>query len=72
MQHILGTTEFYGLEFLSDARALIPRPDSEIVVETALERISRDQPAFIADLGTGSGCLLAVLLANRPLARGKG
>ena len=72
MQHILGTTEFYGLEFLSDARALIPRPDSEIVVETALECISREQPAFIADLGMGSGCLLAVLLTNRPLARGEG
>ena len=72
MQHILGTTEFYGLEFLSDARALIPRPDSEIVVEMALERISREQPAFIADLGMGSGCLLAVLLTNRPLARGEG
>jgi len=72
IQHILGTTEFYGLEFLSDARALIPRPDSEIVVEIALERISRERPVFIADLGTGSGCLLAALLANRPMAKGEG
>ena len=72
IQHILGTTEFYGLEFLSDARALIPRPDSEVVVETALERISRERPVFIADLGTGSGCLLAALLANRPMAKGEG
>lgn len=72
IQHILGTTEFYGLEFLSDARALIPRPDSEVVVETALERISRERPVFIADIGTGSGCLLAALLANRPMAKGEG
>lgn len=72
LQHILGTTEFYGLEFLCDARALIPRPDSECVVEEALKRIPANSPAQIADLGTGSGCLLAALLANRPHAQGRG
>tara|TARA_R100000365_G_C2748472_1_gene80085 strand:+ start:12185 stop:13021 length:837 start_codon:yes stop_codon:yes gene_type:complete len=72
IQHILGTTEFYGLEFLCDARALIPRPDSECVVEEALKRIPADRPVLVADLGTGSGCLLAALLANRPHAQGRG
>lgn len=72
IQHILGTTEFYGLEFLTDARALIPRPDSEIVVEAALGQLAPDEPARIADLGAGSGCLLAAILANRPLASGTG
>jgi release factor glutamine methyltransferase len=72
LQHVLGTTEFYGLEFLTDARALIPRPDSEIVVEAALARIPEGQPVFVADLGTGSGCLLSAILANRPHASGVG
>jgi release factor glutamine methyltransferase len=72
LQHILGTTEFYGLDFLSDARALIPRPDSEIVVEAALAHIPEGQPVFVADLGTGSGCLLSAILANRPHASGEG
>ena len=72
IQHILGTTEFYGLEFLTDARALIPRPDSEIVVEAALGQLAPNEPARIADLGAGSGCLLAAILANRPLASGTG
>jgi release factor glutamine methyltransferase len=72
IQHILGTTEFYGLEFLTDARALIPRPDSEIVVEAALGQLAPNESARIADLGAGSGCLLAAILANRPLASGTG
>lgn len=72
LQHILGTTEFYGLEFLCDARALIPRPDSEIVVEAALCLIPEGEALAVADLGTGTGCLLAAILANRPEARGVG
>jgi len=72
LQHILGTTEFYGLDFLSDARALVPRQDSEIVVEAALNLLPADKPMLVADLGTGSGCLLAAILANRPAARGVG
>lgn len=72
LQHILGTTEFFGLEFVTDARALIPRPDSETVVEAALKRIPADSAVLVADLGTGSGCLLAAILANQPSARGVG
>jgi release factor glutamine methyltransferase len=72
LQHITGTTSFYGLDIRTDARALIPRPDSECVVEAALGRLPKDQPLRVADLGTGTGCLLAALLVQRPLARGEG
>ena len=71
LAHIIGQTEFYGLPFRTDARALIPRSDSECVVDLALEVIP-DGPVSVADLGTGSGCLLVAILANRPQAVGQG
>lgn len=72
LQHITGTAHFYGLEFLSDARALIPRFDSETVVEQALALLPKEAPVKVSDLGTGSGCLLCALLVHRPLASGTG
>ncbi len=72
LQHITGSTGFYGLDILTDARALIPRPDSEVIVETALSMLPAGEPAFVADLGTGTGCLLAAILSHRPLAAGTG
>jgi release factor glutamine methyltransferase len=72
LQHILGTTGFYGLDILTDARALVPRPDSELIVETALALLPAGVGVQVADLGTGSGCLLAAILANVPAARGIG
>ena len=69
-QHIVGTTEFYGLEFRSDKRALIPRPDSECVVELTLEMLPTDAPLSVADLGTGTGALLAAIVSHRPKASG--
>lgn len=68
--HISGSAPFYGLELKSDARALIPRPDSEVVVDLALRVIPEGTKVTVADLGTGTGALLAALLANRPRARG--
>jgi len=71
-QHIAGTASFFGLEFTSDARALVPRADSEVVVEAAL-RLLPDRPGrSIADLGTGSGCLLIAMLSERPGLTGVG
>ena len=71
-QHIAGTASFFGLDFISDARALVPRADSETVVEAAL-RLLPDSPGLeIADLGTGSGCLLIALLMTRPDVSGTG
>ena len=72
LQHILGNTFFYGLEIRSDARALIPRMDSETVVETALALTKPDFSGCVADLGTGTGCLLAAFLDQRPQAGGIG
>ena len=70
--HIAGRASFYGLEFSSDARALIPRADSEIVVEMALQRLPRGKGVRVADLGTGSGCLLIAILKAHGGVRGQG
>jgi len=72
LQHIEGRTAFYGLDLICDPRALIPRADSECVVEAALERLPEDASGLVADLGTGSGCLLLALLSQRPNMRGVG
>lgn len=71
-QHIAGTTHFYGLELICDARALIPRDDSECVVDAALAVLPDRAVVRVADLGTGSGCLLAALLSSRPHVMGLG
>jgi release factor glutamine methyltransferase len=64
LQYIRGTTEFYGREFRVDDRVLIPRPETEILVEAAIERIERG--ARVVDIGTGSGCIAATLALERP------
>lgn len=70
--HIAGHRSFYGLGFVSDARALVPRPDSECVVEVALEMLQVGAGVKIADLGTGSGCLLIAILKTHGAATGIG
>jgi release factor glutamine methyltransferase len=70
--HIAGYRSFYGMEFISDARALVPRPESEVVVEAALKLMRRGREVRIADLGTGSGCLLAAILQTRAGVTGVG
>ena len=61
VQYLTGRQEFWGLEFEVTPAVLIPRPETEHVVEAALERLSArgasGQPLRIADVGTGSGCL---------------
>lgn len=66
--YIIGSREFYGLTFAVDRRVLIPRPETEQVVERALEAITMDSP-LIADVGTGSGIIAISLAAHLPLAR---
>ncbi|MEL6324194.1 MAG: 50S ribosomal protein L11 methyltransferase, partial [Pseudomonadota bacterium] len=68
--HIVGRRPFYGLELKSDARALVPRPESETVVDEALKRMPQGRGVTVADLGTGSGCLLIAILTEREGARG--
>lgn len=63
IQYILGETEFYGLKFSVDKSVLIPRSDTEILVQTAVEYIG-DKPLSVFEVGTGSACI-AVSLANK-------
>lgn len=58
LQHLLGTVEFHGSEFVTDARALVPRPETEHLVEIVTGRLLREfPPARILDMGAGSGCI---------------
>jgi release factor glutamine methyltransferase len=73
---ILGSKEFWGLPLKLSAATLVPRPDTETVVELALEMLRAgsdpDRRLRIADLGTGSGALLLALLSELPTASGIG
>ena len=70
---ILGAREFWGLPFVLSSETLVPRPESETVVEAALAAWpDRDAPLQVLDLGVGSGCLLVAILSERPRAHGLG
>lgn len=64
--HILGTREFYGLPLKVTADTLIPRPDTETLVEAALEKIPPAIPINILDLGTGTGAIALAIAKQRP------
>lgn len=66
--YIFGEKEFYGLMFKVSPSALIPRPETELLVELALARIAADRPCRVLDLGTGSGIIAVTLARLRPLA----
>ena len=73
---ILGQKEFWGLPLQLSPATLVPRPDTETVVELALQLLRAggglDRPLRIADLGTGSGAILLALLSELPAAEGFG
>ncbi|THB62588.1 MAG: peptide chain release factor N(5)-glutamine methyltransferase [Spirochaetaceae bacterium] len=65
--YLLGKKEFFGKTFIVDHRVLIPRPDTEILVETAIKQIDNlDDPISVLDLCCGSGCAGISVAANRP------
>ncbi len=73
VSRIVGHREFWSLDFALSPATLDPRPDSETLVQAALDRVAdRDSPMTVLDLGTGSGCLLIALLTELPNARGIG
>lgn len=67
-QYLVGFKEFYGRRFSVDARVLIPRSETELLVEGVLQAIPKDAPARVLDLCTGSGCIAISIAAERPLA----
>ncbi|MDO8355255.1 MAG: peptide chain release factor N(5)-glutamine methyltransferase [Nitrospirota bacterium] len=69
LQYILGTQEFCGLEFTVNPAVLIPRPETQLLVEYVTQRICADRSATIVDVCTGSGCIAVAIARMRPHAR---
>lgn len=73
IQYILGETEFYGLRFLVDENVLIPRPETEELIELIIKEQAKDKrqnaKVRILDIGTGSGCIAISLAKNSPNAQ---
>lgn len=70
LQYITGRKEFYGLEFMVDERVLIPRPETEMLVDAVLALVRAGWPAGlrVVDVGTGSGCIAIALAVKLPQA----
>ena len=70
VDYLLGQSEFYGLDFQVDKRVLIPRPETELLVEAALaavrDRLARGSVPIVADIGTGSGAIPITLAVQEP------
>ena len=66
--YITGRREFFGLDFKVTPAVLIPRPETELLVELGLERVPKNRPSRVLDLGTGSGCVAISIARDRPLA----
>lgn len=66
LQHLTGTQAFWGRDFLVSPDVLIPRPETEVLVEAALGLLSGVAAPVVVDVGTGSGCIALTLAAERP------
>jgi release factor glutamine methyltransferase len=72
MGHIVGIKPFWTIELAVNRDVLIPRPETEFVVELAIQALPFAEPARVLDLGVGSGAILLAILGARPLATGVG
>ena len=67
LQYVIGHVDFWGLEIKCDPRALIPRPETELLVEEVLSsKVWNSKPATVVDVGTGTGCVVLTLATQRP------
>lgn len=66
---IVGSREFYGRDFRVGPGVLVPRPDTETLIEALLPLLPLNEECFVADVGSGSGCIGLTLAAERPLLR---
>ena len=71
-QYIMGSQEFYGLDFEVTPDVLIPRPETELLVETTLDLLKERPGPLLCDVGTGSGCIVIALLHELRAARAIG
>jgi release factor glutamine methyltransferase len=69
LQYIIANQEFFGLDFEVTKDVLIPRPETELLVETALKLLAQSADAFICDVGTGTGCIVITLMKQLNEAR---
>lgn len=67
-QYLVGFKDFYNRKFVVDARVLIPRPETELLIEAVLAKLPKDAPVRVLDLCTGSGCIAVTIAAERPQA----
>ena len=67
-QYITGRQDFYGLEFEVTPAVLIPRPETELLIEAAIKLVGAEETVSFCDLGTGSGCIAITLLTQLPSA----
>lgn len=68
IQYILGKTEFYGIPILVNSAVLIPRPETEELVDWIIQDTKKDQESTMLDIGTGSGCIAIALKNALPMA----
>ncbi len=69
LQHLIGNTDFREINVKTDRRALIPRSETELLVETALEFLKKCDAPFVADIGTGSGVIALSVALEIPKSR---
>ena len=68
LQHLLGEVDFHGLCLQVDSRALVPRPETELLAEAAIEILGKEGAPSVLDIGTGSGCLAVSIAVACPAA----